>query len=466
MSESHISPDVKEVRASQIDYHLKDIDIPLYRERKIMLETYPSSQFSLDNTQKWIQWMIPSGTVFNLSRSRYSYYITQAAGAASHYTLFHLSEFTLGTDIQFVDAAGNALCDLKTADNYTKIARKLETSLDEYLTFDEFDPLRKSEKLASAVLEPADGSAGSVNYLEPLYFDATAAATKLEKYISCPLNAYKNTIFAYDKDLYFGVPMYVRINVNALNRMMWDDTSDGETAPSAGVKEVTANSATSGIKQCYLHLAVEQNPNIVKSIVDKYTNRGGLKINIPYTIAVSTSTPTEGSNNISIQVTKQSGPKLLQVLHTVWDTSRTINTAYDCDNSSAGKIESYRTSLTGNYLQDYTLSCAESANGLLNNDDWLIANQKFCKNSVIQDRKMYKKHWFHLDRFYLENQDISSDDMNIGFELPNTIVNYVVETDTGADDLTHITYLTFRRTYVISPNGIVYVNALTNAATP
>lgn len=50
---------------------------------------------------------------------------------------------------------------------------------------------------------------GTVNYIEPQYiFSQGALNTATSKFVNYPLAGFRNTIFAYDKDLCFGNEMF------------------------------------------------------------------------------------------------------------------------------------------------------------------------------------------------------------------------------------------------------------------
>jgi len=442
-----------EILARQNDYKITKEHSPLYRFMRIQMDNITASEFLLDNTSQELKWKLPANAVYNLARSYISYNLAIAAQGAGNYVWTHEDAFTLGQDISFGTAGGINLCDLKFASNYTKVARKIDTKFEDFMTHDEVEQLYPSDSLASANYVPAvKDQVASRDYVEPLYCANYGANTAASTFINYPLRGFSNTILALDKDIYFGNEMFLRINSNPLNRMAWvtPSTSDTDTSASA----VPAAAGTK-ISKLYLYLAVEQNQLLADSVRAKF-DAGNFKLNIPYTMGMSQGTTVVGPANINVQITKQYGKRLLQVLYTAFNSSNTLNTAYDCDNDDGAKIKLYRTALDSQYLQDYQMSCKASSGNTLNNDDWYQINKKFCKDTVILDKFVYKTNWFHLDRFYQKNDDISEENLDVGLELSNQTMNYIIESETAVSGLTHYAFATFRKTVLCTKDGVFF----------
>jgi hypothetical protein len=52
---------------------------------------------------------------------------------------------------------------------------------------------------------------------------------------------------------------------------------------------------------------------------------------------------------------------------------------------------------------------------------------KYCENSARLNKDGHKKNWFHLDRFYEDNDDLTSDNLDVAMETTRQNMNYVVE---------------------------------------
>lgn len=446
-----------DVRAKQIDYQIHTEHSPLYRFLRIQLNNIPSSQITADNTSQLLEWKLPSNGVYNLSRSYISYNLPiPDVNAKANWT--HEDQFTLGQDISFGTAGDQKLCDLKFAPYFTKIARKIETKLDDYISNDSVDQLYPCNSLPATNFYPAwnvNNTLGTVAYLEPRYTNVPVIGNGVDaglvnKFVNYPLSAFKKTILALDKDLYFGNEMFLRINTNPLNRQCF--TSNNATDPTGGT---AADAPNTIISKIYLYLAVEQNDLIAESIRAKF-NSGAFKINIPYTVGFSQSTSVVGPTNINVQITKQYGKRLLQVLYTVFNSNNIRDNAYDCDNWNSIKLSDYRTALDSKYLQDYSMSCLNPVGTSLNSDDWYQANKKYCKDTVILNKDVYKKNWFHMDRFYQEHDDVSSENLDVGLELTNHTMNYIIEGTAVSAALIHYVFATFRRTVVFNKDGVFF----------
>ena len=441
------------IKGKTIDYSLHQEDSSVYKMMRVRLSNFPSSSVILDNTSQELQITLPANGKYNLARSGLGYTMPIPAdplAAKANWT--HEDEFTLGSEISFGTPGDIKLADLKFAGNYTKIVRKMETSLAEMQTFDVENQLYPcNEEAALNFYGSTNARKGSTNYLETAYTSSTAAGTPTINNVYYPLNGFKNTIFSYDKTLYFGNEMVIKIQTNPLNKQIWRATSHilPETASAADdVPSVV-------VSNIFLYLAVEQNERINQSIVAKF-NAGHFKINFPYTSAYSQSTTVAGINNISYSIIKASGKRLLQVLYTAFNSENTRNTAWDCNNSNGIKVLSYRTIFDDKHQSDYELSCLNPSATALNADDWYIANQKHCKGSAILNRDIYKLNWFHLDRFYEPNEKMDDDNLDIGKKLENHTMNYVVETVTQLAKLNHFIFATFRRTALLTKDGIEF----------
>jgi hypothetical protein len=439
--------------SKQIDYKLKgdSATIPTYKYLRVPLNNLTSSStITITNASQLLEFKLPSNKVYNLSRSCIAYNL-HADAVASTYIWSPEDVFSLAESISFGTAGNENIVDLKYVDKYTKTATKLGTDLSDYLSADSYSQLYPSNSGASSSATVM-GLQSAVSYTEPKYVainstGVTGAA--YDKYVSYPLGNIKNTLLAVDKDVYFGNEMYVRMQTAPADRMVWTGTSSAN--PNTGA---AASTSAISLRNMYLFLAVEQTELINSSIIAKFDS-GNFHINCPYTVAVNNTTASTVAN-INVQITKQYGKRLMQIMHVVANSAQTLNTAYDLSNVAGDKILTYRSSLDSTYQQDYALSCAAAAAGVMNNDDWFIANRKFCKNTPILNRAVYQQNWFHVDRWYegdsiegaIENQDV-------GIPLTNNTMNWILETTAAATtSRLHYTYLTFRRGYTITKDGV------------
>ena len=170
----------------QNDYGIVKEHTPKYRFHRLLLDNIAGGSFNPTNTSQGLEWKIPPNTVYNLARSYISYNITFTKPTAKAiYT--HEDVFSLAQDISFGTATNINLCDLKFASNYTKIVRKIDTKLQDYLTNDPEDQLYPCNILAEDnYVGNTDANVGSVNYIEHQYVNSNTAATAVSNFVNYP----------------------------------------------------------------------------------------------------------------------------------------------------------------------------------------------------------------------------------------------------------------------------------------
>ncbi len=464
---------------------------PKYRYRRIALNNITGNSITVDaNASQLLELKLPN-TVYNLSKSIVSWEEDYPAIAAN-YTFSHEDVFSLGgQNTYFGTGGGLDICNLNNASNYVKIRRPIDTPLKKLMSHDFLNGLYPSNKpktgadvavanlqatpYAAQTTNPYNVAASATSYdaitsyteHRKLHVSQDAAGAqaatlnvKMSRFRQFQLDNIRDTVFALDKDLYFGNEMYIRFTCPPNAKFGFQSTS--ASAPGLPANTPLNLSAALTVKNIYLYLAVEQQPDIISGIISKF-NSGTLSLQIPYTVCFKNSTTGgAGSANVQIQVNRQYGKKLKRVMHTVWNPTESANTAYDCDNWNGMKVNSYRTLLDSQPLQDFILSCAQpDINGgtIFGHDDWR-ENKKYCEDSSILNGGVYQHSFFHIDQFYENNKDTTVPEENLDVGLPMMDGNVALTrlwqfegTQTG--NLTHLTYMTFLRDLHCTPAGPV-----------
>ncbi len=437
---------------TQIDY--KDVApsaTPKYRFLRIPLNNLTGSTFQVGpTTSQLMEFKLPN-TVYNLAQSYVSYQLSIPTSGATFANWVHDDCLDVATTAYFGSAAGPDLCNLQYVNRYTKIVRKMKTSLQDFLSKDISSQLHTCNSAATANLVAASGASATTNYTEPQYIRSAALDTAVTATRKFNLNGIKDTIFSVDKDLYIPSEMYVRFTCGVGNQIAFASTNIAD--PTAGAAAIAVPIT---VQQTYLWLAVEQNQLIIDSVMNKVLTTG-LKMNVPYTTAWRTSS-TGTIANIQIPINQQYGRKLKRMLHTVWNATESSNTALDCANrDGAKKITLYNTFMDNKQMQDFQLSTAASDTTGLYEDDWR-ENRKYCKGSVIQNRAMYNLNWFHCDSWVEPSKNYFDDDSNEDDGLPmNTPRLWQIQATTANANLTHYNFGTFIRQVVIDRSGANFV---------
>ncbi len=449
------------VIAPQIDFLMRRTVAPRYKWLKVPLNNVSSSSVTLaPGTTTILEWKLPT-RVYNLARSYIGATVKAPAGAAATYNNMFEDTFDLGNNITFGSSQGVDLVNLSFANNYVKIARRLDTKLEDYLGNDKMSGLYKSNTLASANVLPADNSGASDNFLETQYMSQGAVAADLVNYRQYPLSIFVGTLLGVDRDFYAPVEQYLRITAGTPEKTTWN------TASTVPTNTPIANPAGVTYSNLYLYLCIEQNPEIILGMLKKYEDRQ-LIFRIPYTTAFRTvgTTAVGSMTNVSINFPQQYGKRLKRIIHVPFHPVERLNTAYDCDNTAGKKVASYQTYLDSQQIQDHALTCAlpDPVAGVANNEDWL-ENKKYADKSVYTSKENYQRNWFHIDQFFEpRNKDSQLPEANVDEGLiMDTSKQWLFSCTVGASGapggqgLAHYTFAEFQREIMMTELGGVFV---------
>ena len=217
----------------QIDYHLRSTLAPKYKMVKIPLNNLPSASTPIGPTSSvTLEWKLPVQT-YNLSRSYISWNENIPAQGAGNFAYAHEDVFDLGNAVTFGSAGGNDLVNLQYAQNYTKIARKIDTDLDDYLGNDDMSGQYKSNLLAANNIVPSgyrkakpDGTADVVeyesteSYTDVKQMTTSPPNTAHDRYRQYPLSAFKGTLLGVDRDFWSPVEQYLRVQAGTGDKMV------------------------------------------------------------------------------------------------------------------------------------------------------------------------------------------------------------------------------------------------------
>lgn len=470
----------RNVIPQSLNYKTYHEDSPKYRYLKIALNNASSSSMTLSAASELLEWILPT-EVYNLSKSYIQFKQEISAADENNYNWQDSDVINIAQNVTF-GTSTVPLCNLEYANNMTKVVRKKETPLEEYLTYDMLQGLQpcnnlKSKNLRNVEISPGAGNIYDMNdggnfesivsYIEPKYLtisekEAGDDESEFTRFFQIPLSAYKNTILAMDKDVYFGdQQMYLRLTTPpAPSKMGFQSPSDTDPATNSD------NNNGITINNIYLFLAIERNADIVRNIVDLY-KRGELKILIPYTRCVRNTTTSENAT-LQITVNESYGRKLQKIITTVWNNVEAKNTQYDCQNFDGSKVISYQTFLNSQALQNSVVYCYQPNNPLLPGgdtglDDWSI-NRRYCKNSVMLNSGVYQLSWFHCDDFTDEDapESIPKENINDGLDmkaLGQVQWQMQFNAPSANPNIVHYTYFTFQREFQVVPaQGFVWLN--------
>ena len=445
------SPDI--IHTHQLNYKPIQEANCKYRFIRIPLNNVTSSSVTVGaSSSQLLEWKLPNA-VYNLAQSYITYNETMANSTP---LLNGYLEDTVGlaSNIYFGNASGADLCNLNYGNKYIKIARKLSTPLNEYLTNDYDTSLlypcntAAASNLFTSTATTNTTTAGTTAFIEPKYIAINPNTGAYERDRQFQLGSIPDTIFSVDKDIYIPTDMFIRITAGPANSYTYTVTAASVADPSHN-SQATAVDVT--LTNVYLYLAVETNQLIIDSVISKVRS-SGLTMNIPYTTGFRNSS-TGIVGNINVPLSSQYGKKMKQILTTVWNGTETGFTCGDSSNASGRKIASYNTFLNNRQLQDTSIDCT-----IANVHDWR-ENARHVLGSVIQNRTMYGLNWFHLDKFYEDNKGsiVPEENRQDGYDMNQGPVLYQLQATTANGTWIYYQFCSFSRDVVLNNQGFMYV---------
>ena len=246
----------------------------------------------------------------------------------------------------------------------------------------------------------------SRNFTEPAYWNVSAVAnaaalTGAATYtVVLPLSHIKETIFALDKNMYFGGNLtYLKLFMGPLTKIAFQSTSNVNPSletPNTYAPGVGAGSAQ--IENLQLMLNVEVDQYISQDIMNSFS--AGVSMIIPYPISYKNSNAGT-TQTINIQFDAGNGRSLSKLIHSIWSSTEQNDTMYDCSNNPLNdgsvqpqKCVQYYTQLNSRRLQNINLDCSLAGPFT----DYMSHRDQF-RGSVIQNRNIYQWNWHHCDDF-------------------------------------------------------------------
>lgn len=446
------------IHSHQLNYKPVHEANPKYRYLRLPLNNITGSSTTISATStQLLEFKMPN-SVYNLAQSFLGYSIT-IGDVNARVNWVQEDSFDIASNVYFGNASGLDVCNLTYASKYVKLARKIKTKFQDFIASDSLGECYPSNVQAANNYYPVNNQivpnayTGAINYTEPKYLAAGAvgdgggATGILTRPRLFPLHGIPDSIFAVDKDLYIPSDMYIRFTAGGGNQFAFTSTST--TNPSTAAAAVTGDITLSNI---YLYLAVETNQLIIDSVISKVLS-DGIKLNVPYTVGFRNAQASGTVANINLQLSSQYGKTLKQIMHTVWNGVESTNTVLDCGNYNGTKIQSYNTFLNSRQLQDSNIVCNNSITA--NFDDWR-ENRRFVRGSVIANRSIYAQNWFHLDRFYEDNNGtlIAEENRVDGFDMSKGPALWQLQATTVSGSWNHYTFATFNRDIIIDKQGI------------
>ncbi len=279
------------IKADQLDYSSHPVLEPRYEYLPVSLNSQPSNAIPLAaQSITNLEFKLPSARVVNFAKSYVNYTLNAPlyVGKAI-WTFEDVEDFASS-----VTLVGGNSAEVARIDNlgvYSKIMRKIDTPLQEFMENDDLGGLRRSRKSAGTNVTPAGyyipGDAttlyGKDEYIESLCSQSTTVgaggdpAVQLNLQRQFKLGILKGTVLGTDRNFYCPSDMYLRFNTVKGDNIAFASSVSAAVAPAniATVPGLTMNNVT-------LWLCVETNPAIIELSVASVL-AGGMTYDIPYT---------------------------------------------------------------------------------------------------------------------------------------------------------------------------------------
>jgi len=295
---------------------------------------------------------ITPSQVFNLSKSFLEADIVIPTAGANRSNVAHTGFCSYIDQIEYLDASGKQLVWIQNPQYYTKIVFPACTSQQDFLSNSlptnattvantagyKTTLINRSNVVGTAI--DGGGVPTSLNadivsggvleaYTGLQHGIVSGANTALAVRIQMPLSYFYGTLFACNKDLFFGQTTIIRITWNQGAKMGYTmATADGTAPASLATVPVLSNGR--------IRLAQQANPISAESIKKKVISEG-LHLNVPFVWTYKYTLPTGADNTTQSfvrKINKGHGQRLLRVWTSQFNIAGDAGGAYYCQNQN------------------------------------------------------------------------------------------------------------------------------------
>jgi len=265
--------------------------------------------------------------------------------------------------------------------------------------------------------------------------------------VSIPLDAFKLTALALNKNLYNPANLVLQIYWNAVDNFAWSSTS--LTSPIAGT---AASLGSSGIyiNNVALQLANEQNLSIISKIQQQVMSTG-ISIPIAYPTTTRQSISDSTAQSYQLNLTKGYGQRILALITAPFQNQAAASITINARNSHIrGTLQTYNTFMNNvatKYQSGYDCRLAQ---------DFYYGNRKYLEKSVVQNLGEYAvAEWIHIDSYFGERPLHEIDQTEIdGYDVGATASAWQIQANFGSSQsTTWITAIIGQKMLTLSSQG-------------
>lgn len=339
--------------------------------------------------------LIPN--VMNLSKCFLVFTLQVPAQGGGNYTWMNVNGLKQISRITVQPQGGPILMDVNDVDHYLDIIARKTITFPEVQASDAavpytvagtpngtiFEGLNPNVAAAGAFATRLDNTSAN-RAQESQYMLATAAANSVMLVdFKISFSKFVDTVLAVDHDLYWkGENLTVTFYWNNLSDYVWLGTSG--TNPTTGA---AAAVGPASINNPYMLVAIQKNPEITKSIMEKCTSSDGLTIKIPFTYQFNNTIPA-GGNNLQVYYNSGQGSHVKKIWWCPYPTTpATPNLVYDKSDLASAKITQFQTQINGINIQQFPFIPTAG-------DDFLFLRESLRHSDILSlNEHLYNWSW-------------------------------------------------------------------------
>lgn len=366
---------------SQIDYSKSRVlaNGPSYRFSKITQQAGGETVAISATSNVEVVFDLPAGSVFNLSKSMLRYDTTIPAGSTG-YTAALVNTPPIQS-VALRTRGGKYLCNIENLQHYWKMVRYFSEPAD---AFQNRPQVGTAATIANAKLKgvnhywnpsnalsstaPAavtvhsnkigdDGllviPAGLKHYSSAVEWITSGSLAANAMYNELKLGDLCFSFFGVDRDFFSAEALQLVVSVSA-----WDNWVFGHSAEATLADPLTVP-CTPTITNLGLYLALEANPLVKQSIIDKVMS-SSLNMLIPYPYLYRTNIGTATSGVITQRLNPGHGRSLLRIMSAESLTTDSLNKRANFYNVDGAKTEVFHTELDSIRLQQENMECKKN----------------------------------------------------------------------------------------------------------
>jgi len=465
---------MEQVASKQLKYTPEPVSEPTYQYQRVL----PNSGGTTTNTTATggisSYFEIAPGKAFNLARSWFQFtFLTGLPTTNTNFEYCFHDFHPWFQNIQVYTRGGQFLMDLTDAHVFSKMTMKYNKPLEVLMN----DQNINAAGTAGAVATPDifstpcciqgnatvsanyryDGSASSINYLEPQYLmQSSAVNTSMQINVCVRFRDWVDTVLALDKDLFFNETIVVRFVWNMSPKIIFAAPPNN---PQGTSEAVPFTNIANNITNMEIRLAVEQNLDIQRMLEMRVNSPEGMSVLFDYAYNVITNIAAGTQQIVTLKMNRAQGLRLRKIYYSIFGTTGALNTqCYENSNIvTAGvgsKISRFYSMLNNTRLMpfDYDITVL---------DDW-HAQAYLLKNSCVLSPNEFQYNWMWIEDFEKRyGQEVESgvtDNLLSGLELINQDSIYVFfGTVVVSANYNHYSYPIIKRKMIIQGNQLVVV---------